>query len=215
VSTKRLWVIAGSAVALVVLLVFLATVCAPKESDAAPTPTPTAAASVPAPSDPATMAPSPTPSATGTAPPAALTTCDDIATAVFRSKMTSNGWASWPTQDQQTGSRPFDVFYNGAPPGAIVCRWGADPQRATDNIIDLAWAPIDPENAVDAMLTLAERGFTRIDAPEGVYLSAQGPAGLTDPDGWGESYFFTPKDVRWAATKADVVAYVKSPNHAD
>ncbi|MCR2763537.1 hypothetical protein NQ152_08435 [Microbacterium sp. zg.B48] len=215
-STKRLWLIAGSAVALVVVLIVMANLFAPKESRAVPTPTATAPASAPpAPTNSATPAPTPTPSATATAPPDAGPTCDDIATTVFRSMMASNGWVSWQTQDQPTGSRPFDAFYNGTPPGAVICRWGADPQLATDNVSDLAWAPIDPENAVDAMLTLAQRGFTRIDAVEGVYLAAQGPAGHTDAEGWGETYFFTPKDVRWAVTKADVMAYVKSPVHPD
>ena len=127
--------------------------------------------------------------------------------------MASNGWVSWQTQDQATGARPFDAFPNGSPRGTIVCRWGSDPAAATDNIVDIAWAPIDPENAVAAMQKLSEEGYTRTDAPEGVYLSLTGPEGYTDAEGWGETYYFTPDDVRWAATRADVT-YVKSPTEA-
>ena len=128
--------------------------------------------------------------------------------------MATGGWVSWETQDQQIGARPFDVFPNGSPEGAIVCRWGEDPQLATDNVIDLAWSPIDPESAVAAMDELEEQGFIRIDTPDGIYLAMTGPAGFTDAEGYGETYFFGFDDVRWAATKADVTAYVKAPTES-
>ncbi len=129
--------------------------------------------------------------------------------------MSSNGWISWETQDQLVGSQPFASFPNGPPSGQIICRWGADPDLATDNIIDLAWSPIDPENAVAAIQMLTEQGFTRTDAPEGVYLSLTGPPGYTDAAGWGETYLFGMRDVRWAIMRQYVQDYVKAPTEAD
>lgn len=210
VSTKRLWLISGAAVAAVAILVFVASFFAPQVSEAEPTPTPTAAASTspsPLPSPTPTTTPSPTASPTPTA-----TTCDDIATAAFQQQMTGNGWVSWQTQDQATGARPFDAFPNGSPRGTIVCRWGADPAAATDDVIDIGWTPIDPENAVAAMQKLTEQGYVRTDTPEFIYLSLTGPAGYTDAAGWGETYAFGLDDVRWAATRADVDQFVKAPS---
>lgn len=211
-STTRLWLIAGSAVALVAILVIVASLFAPQASEAEPTPAPTATAS-PAPTRSATATPTAAPTPGPTTSPSAAT-CDTISTAPFREKMSGNGWVSWETQDQATGARPFDTLPNGSPRGAIVCRWGADPAAATDNVIDIAWAPIDPENAVAAMQKLFEQGYTRTDAAGGVYLSMIGPEGYTDAEGWGETYYFTPNDVRWAATRADVDDYVKAPTEA-
>ena len=207
-STKRLWAIAGVAVALVAVIVLAVTLLAPKASEASPTPSPSATgAPIAEPS--ATASGTPTP--TVTAPAAVDATCENTSTELFRSMTASNGWVSWETQDQQIGARPFDAFPNGRPDGAIVCRWGEDPDLATDNIIDLAWSPIDPESAVAAMDDLEDQGFIRIDAPEGIYLAMTGPEGYTDAEGYGETYFFGFDDVRWAATKADVTAYVKAP----
>jgi len=212
VSTKRLWLIAGAAVAAVAVVILPAMIVSTQASEAEPTPSATAASPSPTQSPSATPTPTPTPSPTAEQ---AEVTCDDIATAVFLEKMASNGWVSWQTQDQAIGARPFEDFPNGSPPGAIVCRWGAGPEVATDNIIDLAWTPIDPENAVAAMQKLADQGYVRTDAPDGVYLSLTGPEGYTDAQGWGETYYFTAYDVRWAATRADVDAYVKAPTESD
>lgn len=207
-STKRLWLIAGGAVALVAIIVLVLITVFPKTSDAEPTPTPSATSSP-------TSTPSPTPSATPTAtftpPPTIIATCENTSTDVFRSMMATNGWVSWETQDSPIGARPFDDFPNGSPDGAIVCRWGADPDLATDNVIDLAWSLIDPENAVAAIAKLEEEGFTRMDDPDGVYLSVKAAPGAGDAEGWGETYFFGYDDVRWAYTKAAATDYVKAP----
>lgn len=214
-STKRLWLIAGSAVAVVAILVIVAGLFAPQASEAEPTPTPTAAAST-APSREPSPTPTPTPAPSPTASPTPIaTTCEDIATTAFRQQMAGNGWVSWQTQDQATGARPFDAFPNGTPRGAVVCRWGADPAAATDNVIDVAWTPIDPENAIAAMQKLAEQGYVRTDTPGFIYLSLTGPAGYTDAAGWGETYAFGLDDVRWAATRADVDQFVKAPSDPD
>ncbi|SFS07472.1 hypothetical protein SAMN04487846_2242 [Microbacterium sp. cf046] len=206
-STKRLWLIAGSAVAAVVALVLLAGFLVPQSSEAEPSPTPTMTASA-APSPSATPAASATPSPTATT---VVATCETTSTDAFRAMMAANGWVSWETQGQLVGPRPFDGFPNGSPRGALVCRWGADPGLAPDDIIDLAWAPIDPENAVAAMQQLEASGYTRIDAPEGVYLALKDPAGIpVDAEGYADTYLFTQRDVRWAVFKA-YTASIKSP----
>jgi hypothetical protein len=129
--------------------------------------------------------------------------------------MAANAWMSWETQDAQIGARPFDVFPAGTPDGAIICRWGAAPEVATDNITDLAWTPVDADDAAAAMQALQAAGYTRIDAPEGTFLAAESSPGYGDADGWGTTYLFTLDDVRWALTKADVTNYVKSPTEND
>lgn len=206
-STKRLWAISGAVavVVAVIIVVAIAVAPAPVESAATPSATPSRSAS-PAPSPSASA----TPSATFTPPAVVAATCDNTSTAAFRAMMASNGWISWETQNEAIGATPFDDFPNGRPEGAIVCRWGADPNLATDDIFDLAWAPIDPENAVAAMQKLEEQGFIRTETPDGVYLSVKGDPGWADDEGWGTTYYFGIEDVRWAITKADT-QYVKAP----
>jgi hypothetical protein len=211
VSTKRLWAIVGGAAALVAIIVLLVVMLNPKATEAEPTPSPSASSR---PTATPSSAPSATPSPTASAPTATAATCENTSTDVFRAMMASNGWVSWQTQNQQIGATPFNGFPNGTPEGAIVCRWGADPNLATDNIIDLAWTPIDPENAVAAMADLENEGYTRIEQPDGVYLAMPGEPGYSDDEGWGPTYFFGFDDVRWAATKADVTNYVKAPDEA-
>ncbi|QIG40359.1 hypothetical protein G5T42_13470 [Microbacterium sp. 4R-513] len=139
-------------------------------------------------------------------------TCETISTAEFQAMMAGNGWVSWETQDQQIGARPFDRFPDGSPAGSIVCRWGAAPEAATDNVIDLAWAHLSSAAAASAQEALAAEGFERIEAPEGVYLAIKPGAGdRVDGEGFGETYLFTADDVRWARTKEDV-GYVKAPD---
>jgi hypothetical protein len=123
--------------------------------------------------------------------------------------MATNGWVSWETQGSV-----FDKFPNGRPTGAIGCRWGFDPDLGTDNVIDLAWAPIDPENAVAAMQMLDGEDYVRTDAAECIYYSRTGPGGYVDADGWGDTFCFTDRDVRWAVTRTDVRMYVKAPTDA-
>jgi hypothetical protein len=214
VSTKRLWLIAGGAAALVAIIVLVLTSVFPKASEAEPTPTPTVS-TTPTSAPPPTPSATPTPTPTESAPTTVVATCENTSTAEFRAKMAGNDWVSWETQDEQIGARPFDVFPNGTPDGAIVCRWGADPNLATDNVIDLAWSPIDPENAVAAMDKLETEGYTRLTMADGIYLAMEGPPGYTDAEGWGLTYYFGIDDVRWAATKADVTNDVKAPTEAD
>lgn len=231
-STKRLWAIAGGAAVLVAIIVVIANLLTAGSGEAAPiesAPTPTTTATTPTPTATPTAAASssPTPSATPTttappvrtptsaptAPPPVTTTCEEVSTSVFRAMMSAKGWTSLQTQDEPVGARPFDVFSNGAPYGAIVCRWAADPRSASGDSLDFAWSRIDPENAVAGIQRLGEAGFTRVDAPEGVYLSSTAPGQATDAQGWGQTYLFTPRDVRWAPTRADV-AHVKAPTDA-
>lgn len=153
--------------------------------------------------------PTPTPTATATAT-SVVVGCDTITTDAFHAAMLQTGWISWETQDDQVGSKPFALFPNGAPDGKIVCRWGLSPDVVSDNVYDLAFAFIDPENAIAAEQGLATRGFTRIDAPEGIYLASKSAGARADAEGWGSTYLFTTYDVRWAPTKADI-AYITAP----
>jgi hypothetical protein len=210
-STRRLWAIVGGAAALVVIVVLLVVTLNPKATEAQPSPSPSGSAE---PTETPAPLPSATPSPTASAPTATAATCENTSTDAFRSMMASNGWVSWETQNQQIGATPFQGFPNGTPEGAIVCRWGADPNLATDNIIDLAWTAIGPENAVAAMAGLENQGYTRIEEPQGIYLAVPGEPGYSDEDGWGPTYFFGFDDVGWAATKADVTDYVKAPGEA-
>lgn len=123
--------------------------------------------------------------------------------------MASNGWVSWTPETSGREWSPFGSFPNGAPRGELACTWGEDVNLGTDNVISLAWAPIDPENAVAAMQALEQGGFNRVESPEGVYLTMAGtPA--SQANGYEESYLFTPFDVRWAVTKSDLT-FVKAP----
>lgn len=205
--SRRAWAILIGVVALVIVVgvVVAVLVANQPDADAGPTPTPTVSDS---------PSPSPTPEPTSSlapAPPAVLATCETTSTAEFQAMMAQNGWISWETQNEDIGARPFDRFPEGAPDGQIVCRWGVSPDLATDNVVDLAWSPIEPDAAASAQSYLLTEGYQRIDAPEGVYFALTGTDFHSDAEGYGETYLFTDDDVRWALTKADV-AYVKAPD---
>ncbi|WP_243074644.1 hypothetical protein [Microbacterium sp. SS28] len=206
--SRRGWAILVGVVAIAVVagLVIWAFASGPGEAEPSATPTATPAPTTTTPTDAA----SPSPTLTPVAPPA-VATCETISTAEFQAMMAQNGWVSWETQDEQIGARPFDRFPDGAPAGQIVCRWGESPDLATDNIEDLAWAPIGTDAAVAAQAALVDEGFERIEAPEGVYLALVGAGDWSDAEGYGETYLFTDDDVRWARTKADVV-FVTAPD---
>jgi len=188
------------AAALAILSVITLAGCAP--GTAAPTPSPT---------ESSTQAPSISPTPT---PEAIDPTCDNIATPEYHAMAAANEWVSWTTPRNGIGSNPFDVFPGGAPAGSISCRWGSDPDVATDNILDMAWGRIDSTEAADAQVALEELGFQRIDAPEGVYLVTPNQEFMADEEGYGASYLFTPEDVRYAMSKAEL-AYVQAPEESE
>lgn len=212
-SIKRLWLIAGGAVAAIAVIILLVIAFTPTASEAEPTPSPTPASASPPPSPSATPTPTPTPTVTS-APPSAAATCVDVTNAKFDLILSQNDWELWQTNDEQYGARPFDVFPNGSPSSMVLCRAGIGKEVATDNILDLAWAPVDPESAVAAMQQLEAAGYQRIDAPEGVYLAMPGvDGGWQDDEGYAETYLFTPRDVRWAALKSDL-KFMKAPGES-
>lgn len=147
------------------------------------------------------------------APESVDATCETIATDDFRSMMAENEWVSW-TDDERPG-RPFDAFPSGAPADALTCVWGAAPELATDNVVVLAWAPIDADAAAAAQESLEAEGFERIEAPEGIYLAM--PADPQDPqaseDGYVQSYLFAEDDVRWAMYK-DELEFITAPSQS-
>lgn len=118
-----------------------------------------------------------------------------------------NGWVGWNMVGETIGHSPFDEFPGGAPDGQLSCRFGAGPEVATDNVLDLAWAPIDADAARTAQDALQARGFERMDVDEGVQWVTRGEGGWADQEGWGQSYLFTAVDVRWAMNR-DELKYI-------
>jgi len=153
---------------------------------------------------------SPTPTASPS-PALVEATCENTSTTEFQMMMTENDWVSWSGSDA-TGW-PFGEFPGGAPAGHIACTWGADPNLATDNVITLAWAPIDAAGGADAQTYLEAAGFERINTTEGVYMAQRSETGWADAEGYGASYLFTAQDVRWAMFKEEL-KYVKAPDEA-
>ncbi|WP_396668152.1 hypothetical protein [Microbacterium sp. R86528] len=150
----------------------------------------------------AAESPTPTLSATPTPTPTAVT-CDTISTDDFRDMMNENGFVSWETTGEQIGARPFDAFPDGPPADQIVCRWGDGPEVATDNVIDLAWAPLPSADQSGTQDYLISQGYTRSHDDATVLISVEG----------GDGYLFTASDVRWAP-RADYLQYIQSPDAA-
>lgn len=175
-------------------------------SPAASSTTPSSASATPT----ATRAPSATPSATPTPtpepkPPLAFVDCYDMITPDYLAEVERLGWVGWNMVGEAIGHSPFDEFPSGAPDGQLSCRWGEGPEIATDNVLDLAWAPIDAETAAGVQAHLADQGFEMIEAPEGTYYAVRSDAtGWSDSEGFGQSYLFTGTDVRWAQVKEDL-----------
>jgi hypothetical protein len=145
-------------------------------------------------------------SPTSSPSPVSVTQCEDLVTSELNTSLESNGWVSWNTLEQDPSYSPFDILPAGAPEGALSCRWGQGPEVGTDNVYDLAWAPVDPATAEDAARALEADGYRRIETSDGTYLALpQDPAtGYADEDGLGPSFLFTGTDMRWAATREDL-----------
>ena len=204
-ASRALADIAGT----LMLIALCLTGCAAQPS-AEPGATPTTTGS---PSDPPTPSPTPTLTPTPTAD-AVDPTCENTSTDAYHAMMERNEWVSWELPYNGIGGDGnFASFPQGEPPGALDCRWGNDPDLATDNVIDLAWAPIEADAAAAAQAQLEAAGFERIEAPEGVYLAMKGADGWADEEGYAQTYLFTDDDVRWAMFK-DEVAFIKAPDEA-
>jgi hypothetical protein len=196
VSRRTVWisVAVAAVVAIVIGVIVFANLRMP-EPAASPTPsdpTPSASAS--------TSSPSPTPTPTPTAT-AGASTCDSIATDDFRALAADQGWTARDTVADEVGAKPFENFPGATPEGAIVCRWAEDPTAPSDNVIDLAWTPIDALLTEDAQIGLIDLGYERTEGPDG--------AQFANPEG-GDAYLFTGPDVRWAMS-VDELAFVKAP----
>ncbi|KTS70084.1 hypothetical protein NS206_02015 [Microbacterium testaceum] len=168
------------------------------------------AATMPPSSSPTASAPvspdvAPSSSTEPSAIPASFASCDETVTSEFRAELADLGWVGWNMVGQEIGHSPFDAFPGGAPVGQLSCRFGAGPDVATDNVLDLAWAPIDGSAATSAQEYLADAGFERLDVPEGVQWALRGESGgWADAEGWGQTYLFTGTDVRWAQVRDDL-----------
>ncbi|MEX0150963.1 hypothetical protein [Microbacterium sp. LMI1-1-1.1] len=141
-----------------------------------------------------------TPSSDGQAS-ASYTSCDEIITPAFAQDVTDNGWVGWNMAGQKMGHSPFDSFPGGAPDGQLSCRFGAGPEVATDNVLDLAWARIDESAAQAAQGALVDAGYERIDVSDGVQFGLRAEDGWADDEGWGATYHFAGDEVRWAVVR--------------
>jgi hypothetical protein len=144
-------------------------------------------------------------SSTPSTPP----TCENTATTSYRERAASGGWVSWTLPHSDVGASAFDGFPDPLD-RQVTCRWGASPNVATDNILDLGWAAIDAARSIRAQQFLTEQGLIRLEASEGVYLTTPDQAFMADAEGYGQTYLFTASDVRYALTKEDV-SLVKAP----
>ncbi|BDV30933.1 hypothetical protein [Microbacterium terricola] len=206
-STKTLWIIAGAAAALVIAIVIAVVATAPDTPDAAPSPSGSQSASPsPTPSD--TPAASPSPSESESPEPQIAGTCQNTVTDEFLAMMADQDWSVKDTAGEESGPKPFAIFPGGSPDGWIACRWGADPDAATDNIIDLAWAPFTTDQIDAAAAELADAGYQHIDGGAGV-LYVYSDDSSAGPD--GDAYLFTQYDVRWAPSE-ELLAYIQSPS---
>lgn len=181
-----LLLIVAAAGILVAGLALVLWVAANRDAATAPAASPTRFAIL-TPSASSTPTPTPSPSIT-----AVVATCQTTTTDAFRAEMAARGWTAAIVAE---GAGPYDRFFHGAPTGQVRCRWSAAPAAAAAEQIELAWAAIDPENAVAAMTQLEGEGYAVSDAVEGRYLV--GP---------GDCYLFTPDDVRWAASRTQLAA---------
>lgn len=169
----------------------------------APSATPTATPST-TPSAVRTETPSATPSSAPSATAARYASCDEVITPAFAQNVADNGWIGWNMAGQTIGHSPFDVFPGGAPAGQLSCRFGAGPDVPTDNVLDLAWAPVDDTAAQAAQDALADAGYQRIDVTDGVQWAMRAEDGWADDEGWGMTYHFTPGEVRWAVIRDEL-----------
>lgn len=174
---------------------------------------PACAAPTPAPATPsptATPTASASPTSTPTPIPEAIEpTCENTSTAQFQQMMAENGWVSWIGRVTGVEWSPFEDFPEDPSDAGIVCTWGKDPDLATDNIITLAWAPIEAMAAASAQEQLIAEGYERIVAPEGTYLALRDEFGSGDM--YVDTYLFTDSDVRWGAYEDEVV-FVRAPS---
>jgi hypothetical protein len=199
-TKNRLWMWIAIAVAAVVVVGVIIWVSVANSGEPAPTSSPTASQ---APAETPTPSPTPTASETPTPTPTAQPTCEELATAEFLAMTEESGSVSWQTQDEEIGARPFADFPGGAPEGQVICRWGEDPDLETDNVIDLAWAPMPAVEQADAQAMLTQRGYGREDGDAGVWFVAS-------LDDGGDAYLFTDDDVRWSMSQ-EFVGYIDAP----
>lgn len=153
--------------------------------------------------------PSPTATPTISSGPTAeplVTTCDNTVAPDALASFQAEGYTGQPRGDAW--------LIAGTPiTGGIECQWMIDHSVGTDNFILLAWGPLDTEQADTAIAALlAEGGWRREDASEGVYLTADGADMLptTDAQGYGATYLFADGQVKYAGTKAEL-AIIAAP----
>jgi hypothetical protein len=122
-----------------------------------------------------------------------------------------NGWVGWNMIGEKIGHNPFDRFTPGGWDDQLSCRFGAGPEVATDNVLDLAWAPIADESAGSAMAQLSDDGWERISVEQGeIFAQPDDGSGWADEEGYGAAYLFTSSDVRWAQLR-EYLDFIRPP----
>lgn len=191
----------------VALLLVGIAACAPAPQ-ATPEPAPPSALAT----EPATKpSQTPTPTPTPTVEVPVFTECDQIITEEFQDWVTGNGWVGWNTIGRQIGYNPFEALRPGGLERQLACRWGKGPDVATDNVLDIAWAPLAGDAVEKAKQKLVAAGYDRILTEGGEYLAwSSGELGYQDEYGYDSTYLFTGGDVRWAANRISL-AHLRPP----
>lgn len=181
--------------------------CAAPTTLAAETSTPTASATptlTATPTAEPTPTTEPTPITEAEAVTVGYTSCDEIITPTFAQSLAETGWVGWNMVGQEIGHSPFDIFPSGAPDGQLSCRYGSGPDVPTDNVIDLAWAPVDAATSDAAQAALADAGYERINVTDGVQWALRAEGYWADEEGFGTTYHFTGDEVRWAQIRDEL-----------
>ncbi|KHK97408.1 hypothetical protein LK09_11575 [Microbacterium mangrovi] len=137
----------------------------------------------------ASAAASSTPHATAVA-----LTCEGMIPAATVKAFTAAGWTAEPG--------PLYVGDIRVAKG-LQCTWGG---QSSERAEVFGRGPIDAATAKEAEKQLLSQGWRRIDAPEGVYITA-GKDMILNPDdeGFGMTYLFTDGWVKVASTKQGIL----------
>ena len=173
------------------LSVSLATGCA------ATTPPPEPETSTGAEATPSVPATDPSAEPTENAAPAEDPTCETLIADTTVADFQSVGWTA-----------RVDPFYVGELeiPEGLRCVWADFEGQAGDHVQIFGWAPIEADAAADAETALVESGWSRENAPEGVYVTESPETSIaTDVNGYGMTYLFGDGWVTLADTKQGLV----------
>jgi hypothetical protein len=178
-----------TATLLLAATLFATTACTATEPEAEAPQTPT----------PVATSPTPTPSPTQSTAPVGDPTCETIIPAATVEDFDSVGWTA-RAETFRIGE--LEVA------GGVQCVWG-DFTTATDHVQIYGWAPISPDDAVDAQNALVAQGWRREETPEGLIVTESADTTVaTDDEGYGLTYLFGDGWVKYADTKQGLLLVV-------